>query len=75
MFWARRLLALKNCQMCPQNSFSLFSQKTLLLKKKFTNKKIFSIQFAIKKVINIHFWCKMTLYRSHSDPVAMLQTK
>ncbi len=29
---------------------------------------------ASSTICYIHFWCKMTPYRSHSDPVVVLQT-
>ncbi len=51
IFGARCLLSLRNCQMCPQNSFSRFSRKILPFSKKLLNNKIFSIWFLIKKVI------------------------
>ncbi len=42
IFGAKRLLSLKNRQMCPENSISQFSQKILFFSKKFLNKIIFS---------------------------------
>ncbi len=69
-------LSLKNGRTPPpptKNSFLQFPQKILLFLKKFLNKKIFSILFVIKKGY-IHFWCKMTPYRLHSDLAAVLQT-
>ncbi len=48
IFGPKRLLSLKSCQMCFQNSFSRFFQKILLF-----FEKIFSILFLIKEVIFI----------------------
>ncbi len=73
IFGVRRLLSLKNCQTRPQNSFSQFSLKILLFSKKLLNKKV---QHLISnKKGYIHFWCKMTPDKSHSDLAAVLQTK
>ncbi len=58
-YGVRRLLSLKNRQMCSQSSFPLCSRKILLFSKKWLNKKIFSIQFLIKKSY-IHFVHKLT---------------
>ncbi len=74
IFGAGRLLSLKNCRMYSQNSFSRFSQKILFFSEKIVELK--NIQHLISdRKGYIHFWCKMTPYRSHSDPVAVLQTK
>ncbi len=58
----------------PQNSFLQFSQ--MLPLKKLLNKK--NIQHLICNLIKkgyIHFWCKITPYRLHTDPAAMAQIK
>ncbi len=60
--------------MRPQNSFLRFSLKTQLFSKKLSNKKIFSVKFLIKKGY-IHFWCKVTPDRSHSDTVGRVANK
>ncbi len=73
IFVARCLLSLKNRQMCPKNSFALFSRKILLFSKRLLNKKI--PHLVSDKKGCIHFWCKMTPYRSHSDPAIVSQTK
>ncbi len=70
LFGTRRLFSLKDCQMCPQNSFL---RKYCFFRK---NCRIKNIQLLIcDKRGYIHFWCKMTLYWSHSDLVAMSQRK
>ncbi len=74
IFGVRSLLPLKHCQMCPQNSFLRFSLKIQLFSKKLSNKKVLSIKFLIKKGY-IHFWCKMTPDRSHSDTVGHVANK
>ncbi len=74
IFGLRRLLSLKSRQIRPQNSFLRFSLKIQLFLKKLLNKKIFSIKFLIKKGY-IHFWCKMTPVRSHSDTVGRVANK
>ncbi len=53
IFGGRRLLSLKNCQMCPQNSFLRFSLKIRLFFEKIVEEKLFSIWFLIKKAIFI----------------------
>ncbi len=53
IFGARCLPSLKNRQMCPQNTFSLFFPKILIFSKKLFNKKYCGILFVIKKVIFI----------------------
>ncbi len=54
--------------MCPQNSFSRFSRKKSL------NKRHIKHLICDKKAY-IHFWCKMTPSWSHSDSLAMVQTR
>ncbi len=51
IFGPRCLLSLKNCQVCPQNSFSRFSRKMLLFLKKLSSNKLFSISFLMKNII------------------------
>ncbi len=51
-----------------KNRFSVFSRKILIFLKKLLNKIKFSISFLIKKSY-IHSWCKITPYRSQSDPM------
>ncbi len=67
IFGVKSLLSLKNCQMRPQNSFWRFSLKIKL----FSNK---LHQISDKKGY-IHFWCKMTSDRSHSDTVGRVANK
>ncbi len=43
IFGAGRLLSLKDCQMCSQNSFPRFSQKIRFFSKKLLNEKLFII--------------------------------
>ncbi len=74
LIFATRLLSPKSRQMCTENSFSRFSRKVLFFSKILLNKKIFSISFLIKKGY-IYFWCKMTLYRSHSDRAFVFANK
>ncbi len=53
IFGVKCLLSLKICQIHPQNSFLRFSLKIQLFSKKLSNKKIFRIEFLIKKTIFI----------------------
>ncbi len=61
---ARRYLSLKNCQVCPQNSFSQFSWKILLFWKNYWKKNIQHLIYDKKSYI--HSWCKITPYKSRT---------
>ncbi len=74
VFGVRRLLSLKNCQVRPQNSFLRFSLKIQLFSKKLWSKKNIQHQISDKKGY-IHFWCKMTPDRSHTDTVGRVANK
>ncbi len=66
IFGAGHLLSLKNGQMCSQKQFlAVFSENTVFFfSKKLSNKKNSA---SSDRKGYIHFWCKITLYRSHSD--------
>ncbi len=73
IFGTRHLGSLKTRQMCPQNSFSRFLGKYSFFWK---HCGIENIQNLISdRKGYIHFWCKMTPYRWHSDPAAASQIK
>ncbi len=71
-FWRKTLpFPKKSSNVFPKQFFTVFSDTAFFEKTvEYTN--IQHLIFDIKGYIR--FWCKMTHYRLHSDPVAVLQT-